>query len=81
MDALTNGPWIVFDHFLTVEPWIPQFNPATHKIKTVVAWVQIPDLSYEYYDRRLLQTVCSMNGRLIKIDPRSHSGSLCASGS
>ncbi|KAJ4830601.1 hypothetical protein Tsubulata_040121, partial [Turnera subulata] len=68
MHALTDGPWIVFDHCLTVEPWIPQFDPANHKIKSVVAWVQIPKLSCEYYDRRLLHTVCNMIGRLVRID-------------
>ncbi|KAJ4827932.1 hypothetical protein Tsubulata_041745 [Turnera subulata] len=68
MHALTDGPWIVFGHCLTVEPWIPQFNPATQKIKSVVAWVQIPELSCEYYDRRLLHTVCNMIGRLVRID-------------
>ncbi|KAJ4828716.1 hypothetical protein Tsubulata_033109 [Turnera subulata] len=68
LHALTDGPWIVFDHYLTVEPWIPQFNPANHIIKSVVAWVQIPELSCEYYDRRLLHTVCNMLGRLVRID-------------
>ncbi|KAJ4838229.1 hypothetical protein Tsubulata_035088 [Turnera subulata] len=68
LHALTDGPWVVFDHYLTVELWIPQFNPANHKIKSVVAWAQIPDLSCEYYDRRLLHTVCNMLGRLVRID-------------
>ncbi|KAJ4841399.1 hypothetical protein Tsubulata_048489 [Turnera subulata] len=45
MHALADGPWIVFDHCLT-----------------------IPELSCEYYDRRLLYTVCNMIGRLVKID-------------
>ncbi|KAJ4834022.1 hypothetical protein Tsubulata_010731 [Turnera subulata] len=39
LHALTNGPWIVFEHYLTVESWKPQFNPAQHKITSVVAWV------------------------------------------
>ncbi|KAI9124351.1 hypothetical protein K1719_004273 [Acacia pycnantha] len=25
--ALTGGPWLLFDHYLTVMPWEPQFNP------------------------------------------------------
>ncbi|KAJ4850203.1 hypothetical protein Tsubulata_020317 [Turnera subulata] len=68
MHALTDGPWNVFGHYLTVEPWIPQFNPAQHRITTVMVWVQIPDLSCEYYDRRLLHTICYMIGRLVRID-------------
>ncbi|KAJ4841956.1 hypothetical protein Tsubulata_025676 [Turnera subulata] len=68
LHALTDGPWIVFGHCLIVEPWVPQFNPSQHKIKTVVAWVQIPELSCEYYDRRLLHIVCNMIGHLVRID-------------
>ncbi|KAJ4822576.1 Delta(12) fatty acid desaturase [Turnera subulata] len=40
LNALANGPWIVFEHYLTVEPWKPKFDPATHKFTSVVAWVQ-----------------------------------------
>ncbi|KAJ4847154.1 hypothetical protein Tsubulata_033683, partial [Turnera subulata] len=62
--TLTDGPWIVMGHYLTVEPWRPQFNPSTHKVTSIVAWIQIPDLSCEYYDRCLLQVVCNEIGRL-----------------
>ncbi|KAJ4835184.1 hypothetical protein Tsubulata_024993 [Turnera subulata] len=66
--ALTDGPWIVLGHYLTVEPWKPQFNPASHKVSSIVAWVQIPGLSCEYYDRRLLQVVCNELGCLVRLD-------------
>ncbi|KAJ4837044.1 hypothetical protein Tsubulata_025984 [Turnera subulata] len=66
--ALTDGPWIVLGHYLTVEPWKPQFNPITHKVTSIVGWVQIPNLSSEYYDRRLLQTVCNGIGCLVRLD-------------
>ncbi|KAJ4836384.1 hypothetical protein Tsubulata_013163 [Turnera subulata] len=63
LNALTNGPWIVFEHFLTVEPWKLKFDPESHKITSVVAWVQISGLTCEYYDRKLLNTVCNLLGR------------------
>ncbi|KAJ4841014.1 hypothetical protein Tsubulata_034619, partial [Turnera subulata] len=63
MKALTDGPWIVLGHYLTVEPWRPQFNPITHKVTSIVAWVQIPNLSSE-----LLQAVCNEIGRLVRLD-------------
>ncbi|KAI9122284.1 hypothetical protein K1719_006973 [Acacia pycnantha] len=34
--ALTGGPWMIFDHYLTIRPWEPQFNPKTAKIDRVV---------------------------------------------
>ncbi|KAI9081832.1 hypothetical protein K1719_036094 [Acacia pycnantha] len=27
-NALTGGPWLIFDHYLTVRPWEPSFNPV-----------------------------------------------------
>ncbi|KAJ4827405.1 hypothetical protein Tsubulata_006457 [Turnera subulata] len=29
--ALTEGPWVIMDHYLTVEPWEPNFDPLAHK--------------------------------------------------
>ncbi|KAJ4822657.1 hypothetical protein Tsubulata_035931 [Turnera subulata] len=66
--ALTDGLWPVLGHYLTMEPWKPQFNPNTDKVTTIVAWIQIPGLSSEYYDRGILRAVCNMIGKLVRID-------------
>ncbi|KAJ4835552.1 hypothetical protein Tsubulata_028955 [Turnera subulata] len=68
LNALTNGPWIVFEHFLTVEPWKLKFDPESHKITSVIAWVQISGLTCEYYDRKLLNTICNLLGRMVRVD-------------
>ncbi|KAI9102068.1 hypothetical protein K1719_023578 [Acacia pycnantha] len=34
-NALTGGPWMVFDHYLTVRPWEPQFQPWRASIEKV----------------------------------------------
>ncbi|KAF7823588.1 ribonuclease H [Senna tora] len=26
--ALMNGPWVIFDHYLTIRPWLPEFDPS-----------------------------------------------------
>ncbi|KAJ4832410.1 hypothetical protein Tsubulata_031413 [Turnera subulata] len=44
------------------------FNPASHKVTSVVAWIQIPDISCEYYDRGILRAVCNEIGKLIRLD-------------
>ncbi|KAJ4838206.1 hypothetical protein Tsubulata_024197 [Turnera subulata] len=66
--ALTDGPWTVLGHYLTVELWKPQFNPLSHKITSIVAWIQIPQLSSEYYDRGLLHAVCKEIGHFVRLD-------------
>ncbi|KAJ4833358.1 hypothetical protein Tsubulata_002604, partial [Turnera subulata] len=53
---------------LACNPWKPKFDLTNHKITSVVAWVQIPGLSCEYYDRLLLQTVSNLLGRMVQLD-------------
>ncbi|KAJ4826878.1 hypothetical protein Tsubulata_026210 [Turnera subulata] len=66
--ALTGGPWVIMDHYLTVEPWQPNFDPAGHRVTSVVAWVQIPGLSCELYQRDILRAVCDQIGRMVRVD-------------
>ncbi|KAI9099099.1 hypothetical protein K1719_024866 [Acacia pycnantha] len=35
-NALTRGPWMIFDHYLTVRPWEPQFQLKTATINKAV---------------------------------------------
>ncbi|KAI9127677.1 hypothetical protein K1719_000670 [Acacia pycnantha] len=38
LHALTGGPWMLFDHYLTVRPWEPAFQPMTASINKVAVW-------------------------------------------
>ncbi|KAJ4824311.1 hypothetical protein Tsubulata_029372 [Turnera subulata] len=68
LKVITGGPWVILGHYLTVEPWKPQFTPSTHKITSVVIWIQLPELSCEYYDMPILRAVCNLIGRFVRID-------------
>lgn len=35
--ALTEGPWVIMGHYLTVQPWSPQFDSKVNKLDTVNA--------------------------------------------
>ncbi|KAI9094253.1 hypothetical protein K1719_026835 [Acacia pycnantha] len=37
-NALTGGPWMIFDHYLTIRPWEPMFHPMRATINKVVVW-------------------------------------------
>ncbi|KAI9097782.1 hypothetical protein K1719_025553 [Acacia pycnantha] len=37
LNSLTGGPWMIFDHYLTVRPWTPQFNPSVLRL-TRLRW-------------------------------------------
>ncbi|KAF7844994.1 uncharacterized protein G2W53_001899 [Senna tora] len=64
--ALTGGPWIILDHYLIVRPWTSLFNPE-ETIQKLAAWVHLPDLPIELYDTKVLNTIGSYIGKVIKI--------------
>ncbi|XP_028760838.1 uncharacterized protein LOC114719495 [Neltuma alba] len=67
-NALTGGPWMLYDHYLTVRPWEPRFNPAKEKIDKVAVWVRLPRVSLEYYDEEALTIIGNRIGETIKVD-------------
>ncbi|KAJ0089465.1 hypothetical protein Patl1_13455 [Pistacia atlantica] len=54
---LIGGPWLVFDHYLALRQWQPDFDPIVAKIDKISAWVGLLGLSIEYYDVEFLQCV------------------------
>ncbi|KAE9464876.1 hypothetical protein C3L33_03217, partial [Rhododendron williamsianum] len=64
----TGGPWVIQDHYLTVQKWQPDFkaDKAT-AIKTAV-WMRFPFLPYEYYDEESLFKIAKELGKPLKVD-------------
>ncbi|KAI9120082.1 hypothetical protein K1719_009051 [Acacia pycnantha] len=52
--ALTGGPWLIFDHYLTVRPWEPNFHPMRASIDKVAVWVRLPSVLMEFYNKEAL---------------------------
>ncbi|XP_058763358.1 uncharacterized protein LOC131636777 [Vicia villosa] len=66
--AMENGPWFIYDHYLTVKNWRPNFQPEIDTIDEVAVWVRIAGLPIEYYDPRALKVFGDRIGRTIKVD-------------
>lgn len=66
--ALTGGPWMVFDHYLTVRQQQEEFNPHTASIHKIAAQVRLPDLPIEFYDLEFLRTMGNLIGKNLKVD-------------
>jgi hypothetical protein len=66
--ALMNGPWFIYDHYLTVKEWSPDFHPQSDTIKKVAVWVRISGLPIEYYDSRVLKHIGNKIGSTVKVD-------------
>lgn len=67
-DALANGMWFIYDHYLTIKDWMPNFQPNCDTIDEVVIWVRISGLPIKYYYARVLTTIGNRIGSAVKVD-------------
>ncbi|XP_058725763.1 uncharacterized protein LOC131597062 [Vicia villosa] len=66
--AMANGPWFIYDHYLAVKDWKPNFQPDSDTIDEVAVWVRVVGLPIEYYSPKALTGFGNRIGRTIKID-------------
>ncbi|KAJ8765056.1 hypothetical protein K2173_010533 [Erythroxylum novogranatense] len=66
--VLAGGPWLIFDHYLTVCPWSPAFSPVNAAVTSTLVWARFPDVSVQYYDEDLLLALTSGLGHPVKVD-------------
>ncbi|CAI0404925.1 unnamed protein product [Linum tenue] len=66
--ALTDGPWMIFDHYLVVQQWTPAFKVSDPLPKTMIVWVQLPALKIHFYHKEVLTFLGNLIGRTIKLD-------------
>ena len=66
--ALTEGPWVIFGHYLTVQLWTPQFDSTTTDLDSAIVWIRLPGMAFHLYDKRILRKIGQLVGTVIKID-------------
>ncbi|KAM3323198.1 hypothetical protein P3S67_004349 [Capsicum chacoense] len=66
--VLHEGPWFVFNLWLSVQKWKPKFVSSQAKIAYSAIWVRLPELPTEFYDLKIFLKVGSKIGTLLKID-------------
>lgn len=71
--VMTQGPWMIGDSYLTIRKWIPNFIADEAPMRHLTAWVRIPNLSVEYFDKLILHKIGSKIGKVIKIDRNTES--------
>ena len=84
--AKYGGPWMIFNHYLMVRPWQPNFETDQVNLqKNLLVWVHIPCLPIEYYDHNFLMKVGVKIGKPVMIDDttsvasRGHFARMCRS--
>ncbi|XP_058762592.1 uncharacterized protein LOC131635973 [Vicia villosa] len=71
-EALLDGPWFIYDHYLTVKEWTPNFHLESEAIVNVAVWIRIANLPIEYYDLKLLHVIGNLAGQTVKVDKNTH---------
>lgn len=62
---------MLFDHYLAVRLWVPDFVSSEVKIDRTMVWVQFPCLRMEYYDENVLLALAAAVGKPIKVDTKT----------
>ncbi|MBA0549938.1 hypothetical protein Golob_020931 [Gossypium lobatum] len=65
---LTQEPCVVFGQYLTVQPWMPDFNPLQLFPNVVMTWIRLPGLLGFLYKRKILEEIGGFIGRVVKLD-------------
>lgn len=66
--VMDGGPWMIFDHYLTVQRWSHAFACPTAKIDKTMVWIRFPGLNLFYYDESILMAMATVVGKPVKVD-------------
>ncbi|KAK7300855.1 hypothetical protein RJT34_11706 [Clitoria ternatea] len=69
--VIMEGPWLIFDHYLSVMHWHPDFMASQAKIDKTLVWIRFPGLGLEFYNESVLLTLASAVGTPYKVDMRT----------
>ncbi|PNX98041.1 hypothetical protein L195_g021281, partial [Trifolium pratense] len=50
--VVSEGPWMISDHYLAVSHWSPDFISPEAKVERTLVWIRFPGLNLVYYDER-----------------------------
>lgn len=70
--ALTEGPWLVAENYLTIQRWQPRFNASKGTITTMFVWVFILEFLEEFYNEDILFSVGHCIGHSLKFDVNTY---------
>lgn len=65
---LSEGPWVIAGHYLSVQSWKLNFNPFQDQIKQMAIWIRLPSFPFEYYQSDLLFRIGNLIGKTLKVD-------------
>jgi hypothetical protein len=65
---MSEGPWMIFDHYLAVAQWSPAFASPTAQVEKTLVWIRFPGLNLLFYDESFLLALTSTIGTPVKVN-------------
>lgn len=59
---------MVFDHYLAVATWSPEFISPAARVRKTLAWIRIPGLNVAFYDESYLMSAARVIGKPVRLD-------------
>lgn len=66
--ALFGGPWMVSEHYLTVQRWFLAFDPEIDYIQKATVWVRLPKLPIHFFNKEFLARIGNKLGKIVLVD-------------
>lgn len=66
--VFSQGPWIIYDQYLTAQPWTMEFNLMRPFPKIILALIRFSRLPGHFYKTKILGEVNGLVGRVVKLD-------------
>ncbi|KAK5839365.1 hypothetical protein PVK06_008144 [Gossypium arboreum] len=66
--VLSQGPWIIYGQYLTVQTWTKDFSPMQPYPLVVMAWIRLSGLPGYMYKRAILEAAGGMINKVAKLD-------------
>ena len=66
--VMDGGPWMLFDHYLSIQTWSHDFVASAVKIEKTLIGIRFPSLNMAYYDADVLMALVNGIGVPINID-------------
>ncbi|CAN1792134.1 hypothetical protein LINPERHAP1_LOCUS19553 [Linum perenne] len=65
--AAFDGPWKMFDYYITVARWTPEFNEE-EPIQTILTWVRLPKLPIHFFNKTVVSRIGDHIGKTVRLD-------------
>ncbi|KAA3485757.1 reverse transcriptase [Gossypium australe] len=66
--VLSQGPWLVYGQYLTVQPWTKEFRPSQPFPSIVMAWIRLPGLPGHLYKKKIIEKIGGLIGKVVRLD-------------